>query len=193
VENAGNVTVDQGATLTAVNNIYVNNAKIGGAGTINGNVVLNNGTIMGAPTPGNLLVVGNMVRNEAANDTVSTFDSSVGGPGPWPDYCDQVDVDGNAQVPDYLSVSVWPGYTPPPSYVYVILITTGTLTGTFDNALPGETVLSTDGNWSFTVNYESGPYTQEVALTNFEPVPEPASMGVLGAAAIGLLARRRRG
>ena len=47
VENAGKVTVDQGATLTALNNILVNNATIGGAGTINGNVLLNNGTIIG--------------------------------------------------------------------------------------------------------------------------------------------------
>jgi hypothetical protein len=64
------------------------------------------------------------------------------------------------------------------------------MTGTFQNALPGQRILSDDGNWSFVVNYETGAFSQKVALTDFQAVPEPGSAALL--AGMGLMAFRRR-
>jgi hypothetical protein len=190
----GKMIVDKGATLTSTTPIAVNNSSVGGAGTINGSISLFDGTIRGAPTPGKLLVVGDLGSSSNLGSSVSTFDSAVGGPGSSPDYADQVEVDGDVELPQLLDVSVWPGYTPPPTYEYDILFTTGAMTGTFQNALPGQRILSDDGNWSFIVNYETGAYTQEVALTDFQPVPEPSTfalLGIVGAAIFRRPARRK--
>jgi hypothetical protein len=189
--NAGKLQVDQGATITSTTPISVNNASVGGAGTVKGTISLN-GTIQGAPTPGKLLVVGDLQNSSSdLGSSISTFDSAVGGPGSWPDYNDQVEVDGNVQLPDLLDISVWPGYTPPASYEYDVLVTTGAMTGTFQNALPGQRILSDDGNWSFIVNYGSGDFAQKVALTDFQAVPEPSTLSLLSMGALTLLRRRR--
>jgi hypothetical protein len=183
----GTLKVDKGATLTSSSNILVNNASVGGAGTINGNVELLDGTIQGAPTPGNLQIFGNLQPD--TGDSASSFDTAVGGPASDPNYADQVVVNGNVELPPNLDVTVWPGYTPPADYNYVILEATGDVTGQFLNAAPGQRIVSEDGGWSFVANYGSGPYSQEVVLSDFQQVPEPTAL-ILAPA--GLLLMRRR-
>ena len=68
----------------------------------------------------------------------------------------------------------------------------------------GGTVTFADGSGStakvtYLANWTGDPTTStltggnDVALYNANVVPEPASLGLLGTAALGLLARRRRG
>ena len=63
--------------------------------------------------------------------------------------------------------------------------TADAVTGTFAN---GPTI--TVGSTQFSINYAGGD-GNDVVLTA-SPVPEPAAAGILGLAAAGLLARRRR-
>jgi hypothetical protein len=66
-----------------------------------------------------------------------------------------------------------------PSLVFVKY---GSLTGTFG------TVLNLPGGYGINYAFNDGTSTNNIALV---PVPEPASLGLAGLAAVGLLARRR--
>ncbi len=71
------------------------------------------------------------------------------------------------------------------------ILSAGTLTGTFDGVADGDTIATTDGFGTFTVNYVGN----DVVLSNFQVtgIPEPASAGiVLVILATSFLQRRRR-
>jgi hypothetical protein len=74
-----------------------------------------------------------------------------------------------------------------PSATYLILLGTSGISGSFANVGNGGRVVTTDGTGSFVVNIGS----DQVTLSNFESVPEPASLGLLIAGGVGLLSRRQ--
>jgi hypothetical protein len=61
------------------------------------------------------------------------------------------------------------------------------MSGGFLNVVNGGRVDTTDGYGSFQVNYGSG----EIILSDYESVPEPATLSLMAAAAV-VMGRRRR-
>jgi hypothetical protein len=82
-----------------------------------------------------------------------------------------------------LEVTLAGGFVPAPTDVFTIL-TASSITGFFANGMV--TLDTTDGSGTFDIIYNPG----SVQLTNFVPVPSPASAAVLAMG--GLLAARRR-
>ena len=82
-----------------------------------------------------------------------------------------------------LEVTLAGGFVPAPTDVFTILTATN-ITGFFANGMV--TLDTTDGSGTFDIIYNTG----SVQLTNFVPVPSPASAAVLAMG--GLLAARRR-
>jgi hypothetical protein len=76
---------------------------------------------------------------------------------------------------------------------FIILYDPTSVTGTFaGGTLTGlETYTGISNSIAYTLTYDTGPSLQDVTLT-INSVPEPGSVGIAAAGALGLLARRRR-
>lgn len=96
---------------------------------------------------------------------------------------DLLAINGNATLDGLLSVVLRGGFTPAPSDSFVVLDATGSLTGSFSNALSQVTTF--DGG-TFDVIYDR--VNARVILTNY--IPAPGAFGMLAFA--GLAAARRR-
>jgi hypothetical protein len=123
--------------------------------------------------------------NGAAASTA--FQDATGG------FYDTVAVSGAASLGGNLNVSVLGSFDPASNVTYTILNAASGLSGAFANAPTTGSLLTTaDGKWTYQVNYGANAVT----LTNFAaaaaPVPEPASVGILAIAGMGLLLRSRR-
>jgi hypothetical protein len=75
---------------------------------------------------------------------------------------------------------------------FIILQTTsgGILSGAFSNIASGQTLTTTDGSASFLVTVNDGR-DGDVVLSDFQLVPEPGMIGVLGLGGIAMMRRRR--
>lgn len=105
------------------------------------------------------------------------------------DMYDVLTVQGDVTLDGQLLVSLIDGFVPAPTDTFTILRTTGAgndISGTFDNTPGG--MLVVPGVMSFSVIYSP----TAVTLTNFVPIPEPASLALLGIGAAALLRGRRR-
>jgi len=78
------------------------------------------------------------------------------------------------------------------SFIVIEAYSGGTLSGAFSNIASGQTLTTTDGTANFLVTINEGT-NGDVILSDFQPVPEPSSLALLGLGAFGLLSRRRRG
>jgi hypothetical protein len=84
--------------------------------------------------------------------------------------------------------------TPTAGQSFIILQATngGVLSGAFANIASGRTLTTTDGTASFLVTIDPG-VDGDVVLSDFQLVPEPGAVGVMGAVAAMGMMRRRRG
>jgi hypothetical protein len=73
------------------------------------------------------------------------------------------------------------------SQMFVILESSG-FSGAFSNIASGQTLTTTDGSASFLVTVTNS----YVELSDFQAIPEPGALPLLGMGAIGLLRRRRK-
>ena len=145
----------------------------------------------GTLAPGDVGVSGRtlLTGNYAGNGGNATLAFDVGGTAQATTFqsgtYDLLAVTGTVALNDKLVVSLINGFTPTNDTAVTILTSTG-LTGAFSNVAFGGTGMTADGLYSFAVG-QSG---NNVTLSNFAAVPEPAGLAVLGVLAFA--ARRRR-
>jgi autotransporter-associated beta strand protein len=181
--NASAYTVNTGATL-------------GGKGIITGAVTVNaGGNLSPGASPGTLRT-GNLTLSALSNYRVE-----LNGPAAGTGY-DQVDVLGAVNVSGATLVATL-NYAPSAGDLLYIINNDQLdfVTGTFANLPQGATLtlLSTADNQSypFTISYTGESLTGQYENIGNDVVlravvPEPSTVGLLGIAAAGLLARRRR-
>ncbi|MGD0464706.1 MAG: hypothetical protein ABSB74_19650 [Tepidisphaeraceae bacterium] len=109
---------------------------------------------------------------------------------------DVLDVAGDVTIAGNLLVTLANGFEPAYGDVFTVLTVDPSdwMTGAFLDVPDGERLETVDGSGSFLVNYGSGNDANDIVLSDFEPanVPEPIAATTMGAASIGLMARRRK-
>jgi fibronectin-binding autotransporter adhesin len=164
----------------------VTGGTLGGSGSIAGPVTVAAATLSPGNSPGTITLNGGLSLAAAATTQIELGGTAAG------TLYDQVVVGpaGAVTLGGTLSVSVLSGYTPAKGDTFLILDkqSAGPVAGTFAGLPQGATL--TAGGFPFTVSYLGGN-GNDVTLT--AAVPEPGTAALLGLAAAGLLARRRRG
>jgi hypothetical protein len=164
---------------------------VSGAGTITANHVIVPGNISPGNSPGILNVQGNLAMKPSTSLTMELGGNSNANQTEY----DVVTSTGGLTIDGSLSLHVINGYVPTSADHLAIVSSTSPLVGTFENVTAGARLLTFDGKGSFEVDYGSAsPFgSNNVVLSNFQVVPEPASGLLLMLAAPTLLHRRRRG
>jgi fibronectin-binding autotransporter adhesin len=103
---------------------------------------------------------------------------------------DSLNINGHVTLAGNLEVTLCPGANITGSDVFDLLNATS-LSGSFLDVSDGGRLLTTCGNGSFQVNYGSGDDADEVVLSNFQAIPEPACLSLLLLTGTGFMARRR--
>jgi len=199
-----NMTFDSTSQLTPMGrptpSFPFGGASHDGTLTINGSLVLGSsvhtaiaigGTTAGANNGGydNLIVHGPVTLSgslDVSFDVVTTFVFGGGGnPGSG----------GIIVIGPTLQTT--PEYIPSPSDTFTILTATS-ISGQFDNAPDGSRILMADGFGSFIVHYTADPSSltfpspiTQVVLSDFQSIPEPATLSLLAVGVTALLSRRR--
>jgi PEP-CTERM motif len=208
VINDGTVKADRNADTVNINNRYFTNngllEAVDGASlsisgvtlfTNSGTVALGNGTIITGSGltigDGTLTGSGIIVGNVTLDADPSQLAFNIGGAAQGSGY-DFLSINGNIQLPGDLDIAFVDGFqnqiTSSESFV---VLTATNLTGSFLNVKNGRRLLTTDGLGSFQVNYGSDQSTDEIVLSDYQAVPEPASLGLIMGGTM-LLGRRRR-
>lgn len=202
--SAGTVVLN--GTLSGTSGVTVaSGATLKGSGNVTSAVAVTvNGTLSPGNSPGTMTLSGPL-----SLPSNSTYIEEIGGttPGNSTNNYDQVTAAG-ITLGGNLTVADFNGFpNSDANQLYFMLVNslpspdqlTNRVNGTFNGLPEGATVTLTDGvstgQITYTADFASngGPNTgNDVALYNVNIVPEPASIGLLGLGAIGLLARRRR-
>lgn len=185
-QTAGSLSTS--STGTVAGPLDIQGGSLIGDGNLNGNVE-NGGRLAPGFSAGSLTINGNLTLKSTA-----LFDLELGGrlvPGVL---FDVVNVTGAATLGGQFSISLINGFGSGPSGVnstdmFVVLDATS-LSGAFSNAPDGSRVFTTGGEGSFLVTYDL--VQADVRLSDFQVVPEPGTIGLLLAGALGLVATRRR-
>ena len=198
-QEKGTTTLTKGSTLVSANDLNFFSGQLGGLGTVKGPNVINGGKLKAAlANNAKLAVVSSLTLSDFSPQTISTFDSTVGGPWSPFDYASLVDVSGDVLLGGMLRVEVWPGYVPRNDFEYDILTTEGALSGHFTNVLDGERVTTIDGAGSFLVHYGSTSFEHQVSLLDFQPTngvvaaPTTLTLVLIGGALLGARRVMRR-
>lgn len=181
---AGAGTVTLGAITGAGGLTKAGAGRLNATGTIGGNLALQAGTLSPGASPGLLNVTG------AATFTGGTFLAELNGTNAGTDY-DRLAVTGAVTLGNQVTaLATTLGYQPATADQLTI-ITGGSVTGNF-TGLTNNTAFPV-GTFNSVQYLATIQYTPtSVVLTNFVPVPEPAHVLLLCAAAVGVIRWRRR-
>lgn len=175
----GRLVVGAGTTLAASGTL-INAGLLQGGGTVSAARVSNAGRVGPGLSPGVLTLAADFEQQAAGAldielESTGSFDALV--------------VTGSAALAGTLTVTPFGGYVPAVGDSFVVLSSTGALSGTFDAA---PTLLGFGTGVAFGVQYDYSLRTVTLAVT---AVPEPQSRWLLlaGLAAVGWTARRRFG
>jgi len=181
--NNGTLVVQSGASLVASSTI-TNSGTIwlqGGSLSLSRPLNIGDGTLEGSGTiygPVNL-----------ASDP-STLLFNLDGTTEGTQY-NSLTVNGPLALAGDLSVALAAGFTPTPGDTFTV-VNCDYLSGAFLNVASGDRLTIGNGG-SFEVDYGSGAYADDVVLSNYQaPVPEPASISLIGVGGIMLMSRRRK-
>jgi hypothetical protein len=173
----GRVVVGAGTTLTASGTL-LNQGQLQGTGTVVAGQIVNQGRIGPGLSPGTLTL--SAAYQQAGSGALDIELEDLAS-------FDTLSISGSAALAGALTVSPFGGYTPTVGDSFVILSSTGALSGTFDGS---PTLLGFGSGVAFDVRYDYSLRTVTLAVT---AVPEPDARWLLlaGLAAVGWTARRR--
>jgi fibronectin-binding autotransporter adhesin len=191
---AGRLAVATGTTFSSSNALaFSTGSLLSGNGTVTAPGL----AMSGAIKPGTTTSAGLLTLNGGLTLLAPAFtDFVIGGVTQGSQY-DYLVVNGNLSLGGNLQVSFINGFdTTVANGMTFDLISSTSLSSTFLNAPNGSRLTTADGLGSFIVNYGAGSNfgVNDVVLSSFQPVPEPATWVLLvsGAGLLGLALRRRR-
>ncbi len=205
ITNDGIITATNGSYVAINPQTFTNNGIITAADganiaivafTNNGTLALHNGTVTStnlAVGSGMLTGSGTITGNVTLSSDPSTLAFNLGGETQGTQY-DSLTINGNMTLAGNLELTLTNGFVPLAGDSFTVL-TVGSgyaLSGAFLDAANGGRLVDTNGTGSFLVNYGSGAYANEIVLTNFQAVPEPATLALLAIACAEMLLLKRR-
>ncbi len=128
--NNGVITLNKtgtSATLQVTADELINNGTISGTGTLDfaGTTLTNNGTISVGASPGQIIVIGDLLQSASA-----VFIAEIAGEEPGVEF-DQLSVQGHLTLGGLLDVSLLDGYAPEVGSAFAV-ITADSISGSFD-------------------------------------------------------------
>ncbi len=165
-----------------------------------GTILLKNGTISYAksdntsitlPIGDGTLAGWGTLKSAVSLSSQSKLSFDIGGTTQGPGY-DWLTIDYDVSLGGNLILTLVDGFEPSSSDMFTVLTCDETLSGSFLNVANGGRLMTSDGEGSFEVQYGTGPYINEIVLSDFEAVPEPSTTAVVCALAFGMAMRRRR-
>jgi fibronectin-binding autotransporter adhesin len=179
-------TIDMGAALTNYGIIQLAGGRFYDNG---GPLNVGSGTLEGSGT-----VQTNQVILSNAATGASTLAFSIGGTTRGNTY-DSMTIDANIVLGGKLNISFTNGFqnsiTSSEQFTVMTVASGDTMSGAFANVANGGWLVTTDGYGEFQVNYGTGVYADEIVLSDYQALPEPASFGLM-LIGFGFLTKRRR-
>lgn len=192
--NTGMLSLSTGTSLTSTSALTFGAGSLWrGDGAVTASALANSGTI----NPGDNVSTGLLTMNGNLSllaTSVAAFE--LGGTTLGSQY-DHLTVTGNLGLGGVLAVNVIGSFdTGINNAMTFNLASSSVLTGTFTNAANGARIATTDGRFTFLVNYGAGSSfgVNDVVISGFQGVPEPSTWALLlsGAGYLALAIRRRK-